>query len=152
MVPRHLVSDSSANSTYKTASYIDNIGNIDPSPPQHLASDTSDVGRSGALLECNNEPKLDRNSLEKQIGRADYAFDWSVRRAIDSGYGSGYTQDQPDLSDPLSQSRPHSLREEDRWASGHMVMFTTGASDGAEVDCREFLNLDEERDRNIPID
>jgi hypothetical protein len=33
-----------------------------------------------------------------------------------------------------------------------MVMFTTGASDGAEVDCREFLNLDEERDRNIPID
>jgi hypothetical protein len=143
MIPQHLVSHMSAKDTHNTTSYIDNI---DPALTQQIARDNQGL-RKISTAEKHHKYKLNRNNLEKEMGRGEHEFEWSNPPGIDSAYGSGNMQDPQDLDTPFSQDvsipydRPlHPPRPEDTLTS---VMFTKGGdSDDAEIDDYDkYLNI-----------
>lgn len=84
------------------------------------------------------------------MGRGNYDFDWSVTRALDSGYGSGMAQEPRELDASFSQDlyMPHSsalLHTQNPRDIRNSVMWTTGKSDEAGLNYDEFVeNLDGE--------
>jgi hypothetical protein len=137
MVPKHLVSNPPGNNRY-------NDDNMDPYLTQPVASTSRGIGYSEVLRD-QHKLQLDRNTLEQHRGEDNYNFDWSVARAIDSGYGSGNVQEpqEPDASfsqDPsVSLAQPF-LQPEDKRTT---VMWTVGNSDGTGMEYADYLNLEE---------
>lgn len=137
MVPKHLVPNPSGN-------HICNVNNIDPYLIQPTASTSRGIGYSEVLRD-QHKLQLNRNTLEKHRGEDNYEFDWSVTRAIDSGYGSGNVQEpqEPDASfsqDPsVSLTQPF-LQPADKQTA---VMWTLGNSDGTGIYYPDYVNLEE---------
>lgn len=139
MVPKHLTWSSSRNDTYKFPVHVDNIDN---SIAQTVQDETQSIGTPGSL-DDEQRPRLDLNALDKQQSDDSYPFDWTVKPAIDSGYGTQEQREEDLLfsEDPYSFVAPHLLHSNDTSAA---VIFTTGNSEEAGISYNKNLNLEEE--------
>jgi len=107
MVPKHLVSHSSGNNTNRSPIHDHNI---DPSFTRLVASETDGIGSLGAF-EDQHRSQLNRKILERHKGQDEYEFDWSVKRAMDSGYDSGNLHEPQERDTSFPQAPSVSLAQ-----------------------------------------